>query len=302
MLPGRRTADGALFVTQGPPPAGTPLVGGIAVRADGTIYVSQAFTPPFSPLDLFSSGEQGAWYDPSDFSTMFQDSAGSTPVTAVGQTVGKILDKSGRNNHASQATAASRPVLQIDGNGKYYLGFDGVDDSLATSSFSMAVPKASVFAGVTNNQSTGFALIYTFGSNPFGVDNGVFGLYANVVGVGDYGPAIRGTTQYLANTSAAAIPRTSVLSVAYDATSATTTDAFSIDINGVSASLTYYGGGAPLGTVFGTWPLYIGMRGTDDSFFNGRIYSLIVRGAPSTTQEIDDTETWVAAKTGVVLP
>lgn len=35
MLPGRRTADGALFVTQGPPPAGTPLVGGIAVRADG---------------------------------------------------------------------------------------------------------------------------------------------------------------------------------------------------------------------------------------------------------------------------
>lgn len=91
MLPGRRTADGALFVTQGPPPAGTPLVGGIAVRADGTIYVSQAFTPPFSPLDLFASGEQGAWYDPSDLSTM---SAGTTPVTADGQPVGLILDKS----------------------------------------------------------------------------------------------------------------------------------------------------------------------------------------------------------------
>ena len=38
MLPGRRTDTGALFVTQGPPPAGTPLVGGIAVSAAGVIY------------------------------------------------------------------------------------------------------------------------------------------------------------------------------------------------------------------------------------------------------------------------
>jgi hypothetical protein len=66
----------------------------------------------FNVLSLFSSGEQGAWYDPSDFSTMFQDSAGSTPVTAVEQPVGLIRDKSGRNNHASQATSTSRPVLR----------------------------------------------------------------------------------------------------------------------------------------------------------------------------------------------
>ena len=43
---------------------------------------------------LFAAGEQGAWYDPSDFSTMFQDAAGTTPVTAVEQPVGLILDKS----------------------------------------------------------------------------------------------------------------------------------------------------------------------------------------------------------------
>lgn len=60
---------------------------------------------------LFAAGEQGAWYDPSDFSTLFQDSAGTTPVTAVQQPVGLMRDKSGRNNHATQATAASRPVL-----------------------------------------------------------------------------------------------------------------------------------------------------------------------------------------------
>ncbi len=48
----------------------------------------------WSPLSLFALGEQGAWYDPSDLSTMFQDSAGTLPVTADGQPVGLILDKS----------------------------------------------------------------------------------------------------------------------------------------------------------------------------------------------------------------
>ncbi len=60
---------------------------------------------------MFGSGEQGAWYDPSDLSTLYQDSAGTIPVTAVGQPVGKILDKSGRGNHATQSTTASRPTL-----------------------------------------------------------------------------------------------------------------------------------------------------------------------------------------------
>jgi hypothetical protein len=48
----------------------------------------------FSPGSLFAAGEQGAWYDPSDFSTLSQDSAGTTPVTAVEQPVGLMLDKS----------------------------------------------------------------------------------------------------------------------------------------------------------------------------------------------------------------
>ena len=51
----------------------------------------------FSPLSLFSGGAPGAWYDPSDYGatgTLFQDSAGTTPVTAVEQPVGLMLDKS----------------------------------------------------------------------------------------------------------------------------------------------------------------------------------------------------------------
>jgi hypothetical protein len=67
-----------------------------------------------SPASLFAASEPGAWYDPSDLTTLFQDSAGTTPVTTAGQTVGKILDKSGRGNHATQATLAQRPTYGIN--------------------------------------------------------------------------------------------------------------------------------------------------------------------------------------------
>jgi len=50
----------------------------------------------FNPRKLLGTGKlDGAWHDPSDLSTMFQDSAGTTPVTGVEQPVGLHLDKSG---------------------------------------------------------------------------------------------------------------------------------------------------------------------------------------------------------------
>ena len=64
----------------------------------------------FNPASLFTGGKEGVWYDPSDLSTLFQDSTGTTPVTEPGQPVGLMLDKSGNGNHASQATSAARPI------------------------------------------------------------------------------------------------------------------------------------------------------------------------------------------------
>jgi hypothetical protein len=65
----------------------------------------------FSPASLFAAGEQGGWYDPSDFTTLFQNSNGTTAVTAPGDPVGYIADKSGRGNHRTQSTSGSRPLL-----------------------------------------------------------------------------------------------------------------------------------------------------------------------------------------------
>lgn len=65
----------------------------------------------FNPLTYFLySGIDGAWFDPEDMSTMFQDAAGTTPVTALEQPVGRWLDKSGNGNHATQSITASRPT------------------------------------------------------------------------------------------------------------------------------------------------------------------------------------------------
>lgn len=47
----------------------------------------------FSPQTLFALSEPGIWYDPSDLTTMFTDTAGTTPAT-VGSAVALLLDKS----------------------------------------------------------------------------------------------------------------------------------------------------------------------------------------------------------------
>lgn len=64
----------------------------------------------FDPRGLFLNGEQGMWYDLNDSSTVFQDSAGTTPAT-WGDPVGRVLDKSGNGNHRIQAASGARPIL-----------------------------------------------------------------------------------------------------------------------------------------------------------------------------------------------
>ena len=85
-----------------------------------------------SIASLFSSSEKGFAYDFSDISTMFQDTAGTIPVTAVDQLVARVNDLSSNGNHLIQSTSGSRPILKQDAKG-YYLSFDGTNDFMQTS-------------------------------------------------------------------------------------------------------------------------------------------------------------------------
>ena len=71
-------------------------------------------------------------YDRQDLSSLYQDSAGSIPVTQVGDPVGRITDLSGNGRHLIQATESKRPLLGQDAWGKYYVQGDGIDDSYGT--------------------------------------------------------------------------------------------------------------------------------------------------------------------------
>ena len=295
MIPGRRTAEGQLVITAGPPLSTDPRMAGFALKPTGEIYASGGQSA-FTPADLFLNGELGAWYDPSDLTTMFQDRAGTTPVTADGQPVGKILDKSGRGNHASQATAAARPLYKTDGT-YHWLQFDGVDDSLSTEVIDFtATDKMSVFGGFRKDGTSTWLELVEFGNSDNNV--GAFGVNAPA-------GAINGVTLYShgataisnsAVSSGLAPPIKLVLSSLQNLAGATVDQCVSTRFN---ASIVGVGNGFPSGGgTFGVFPLFVGSRGGVTARFLGNIYSIIIRGALSTTEEITETETWVNGKTG----
>jgi hypothetical protein len=255
---------------------------------DGALYL----TGFFNPVHLFSSGENGAWYDPSDFSTMFQDSAGTTPVTAVTQPVGRILDKSGKGNHATQPTSTDRPTLQQDASGKYFLLFDGSNDNLYTGSIDLSgTNKLSVFAGIRKLSDAGIAVLAEFGT---GALNGSFFLAApRSGGAGNYGFNSQGTSVGdVVSASSWSAPVTTVLTGLSDISGDTTylrADGVLIGSNTTSDQGTGN---------YGNYSLFIASRFASSLRFNGRLYSMIIRGAASSAAEINATETWVNSKTG----
>lgn len=247
---------------------------------------------------LFAAGEQGVWFDPSDLSTMFQDRAGTTPVTADGQTVGKILDKSGRGNHAVAPSDAARPLYKTDGT-YHWLQFDGVDDSLGTSTVDLtSKEKLNIFIGVrvsgtTNQMPACFGnagngradILYLAGASPV----------ARATLVGGSG----GVSQ-ISTPTAGASPIKLVNTALFDISGATATDEIKIRQNGSTGTQTVISAG-PAGTGnFGNYSFVLGDTNTVAPLFpfNGNIYSMIFRAVTSTTDEITNTETWVNQRTG----
>jgi hypothetical protein len=377
----------------------------------------------WNPRSLFRAGEQGAWYDPSDLSSMYQESTGVTPAV-VGQPVGLLLDKryglvrgaelvtngtfdadvSGwtvgtgltatwsagvaqlaRNgainsaaafarsftttvgrlytltftstnasvaysvhtgpviapitaglgtftvsfiavatshtvnfwpssdlttcyldnisvreipgNHAIQATAASRPTLLQDASGLYYLSFDGVDDSLATSAIDFtATDKMTVWAGAYKASDAVIGMLAELSAGAE-ANAGAWRITAPNSTLNGFmfnsGGSPASADGEAANTTSAA-PLAAVLA----AQGSISSPLASLRVNGGAAITS----AASQGTGnYGNYPLYIGRRGAATLPFNGRIYSLIVRGAASSASQIAAAERYVAARTGVSL-
>ena len=399
----------------------TPLstvIGG-AFWTPGATVVGGTSKKTFDQLiqSLFANNEQGFFYDPNDLSTMFQDAAGTIPVTAAGQPVGLILDKSkevlstekvvnpdfdsdtawtkaatvtisngsailngatgnpvlsqnvgltagkwyevtinvtevtsgvstfiiygaGGNdtifsissagiykamtmarsdatgligfsalltsvklssvsvkelagNHAYQTTSASRPTLQQDSNGLYYLSFDGTDDGMATPSIDFTgTDKMTVWAGVRKNSDAAVGILAELSTNSDST-NGTFALAASVSG-NNYYTQSRGTVRSVQYATGYVAPNSAVLV----AEAKISTDTLRLHVNNAAplSSATDQGTGN-----YGNYPLYIGRRGGVAYPFNGHLYSLIGIGRLSTASEIAAIEKELAKRTGVSL-
>lgn len=252
---------------------------------------------PFNPRKLFRNSEQGVWYDPSDLSTLFQDSAGTTPVTAVEQPVGLMLDKSGRGNHAFQATAIDRPILRQDANGKFYLAANGTNTWMQTNSIDFTgTDKVTVFAGVRKLSDAASGMVAEL-SDGGAARTGVFSLIA---------PAIGGTVSYRFTSKGdgtQANAGTGVFAPAPDSAVLTCVG----NISGDVARLSRNGVVIETGTVdqgFGNYTshqLYLFRRAGTSVPFNGNFYGLLIRGALTSDPDILKMERWLALKTGVQL-
>lgn len=81
------------------------------------------FPDPYNIKSIFADANKGVWYDPRDRSTLYQDVAGTLQVTAAGQTVARMNDKSGNHYDLFQGNSAASPVYRVDANGNGYLQF-----------------------------------------------------------------------------------------------------------------------------------------------------------------------------------
>lgn len=83
-----------------------------ALRADAGV-------PAWTPADLFALAQPGIFLDGSDNSVMWQDAAGTTPVTALGQSVGLVLDKRLWGGKTLAQMLAEQPELVTNGGGPF---------------------------------------------------------------------------------------------------------------------------------------------------------------------------------------
>lgn len=229
--------------------------------------------PSFSPADLFANDEEGVWFDPSDLSTMFQDSTGTIPVTADGQPVNLILDKSGNNHHALAPNATARPLYKTDGT-YHWLQFDGVDDYIGCTWPSITA-LSTLFAGVNRTSSNSWVMFmpFTSSSKPF--------LGVCQAGAETPTDSGSGTPSYTVNNTLVSPSQRDVLHSAIGVNSKKVVTIENIDFDDPVSPWSGFGFG-----------LYGGFYPT----FN--MYSTIAVGKQCTPTEITDTETWVNGKTG----
>lgn len=183
-----------------------------------------------------------------------------------------------------------------------YLRFDGVDDFLVSTNINLTnTDKMTAFIGVRklSDPVTGASVIAETSADP-NINNGqisIVGLSRFATPATTYSISSKGTimTGVATSSSAYNAPVSNILTGQFDISG----DICNLRIDSLNISTDNSDQGTGN---FGNYPLYIGRRGGTILPFNGRIYSLIVRGAKTSTHDLLNTEKWVSGKTGLPYP
>ncbi len=231
--------------------------------------------------------------------------SGSTAVPSYAGDITKgVLVRYPQVERGSTATTYQRVTTATDYDTvgfPHRLKFDGVDDFLQTASIDFtATDKMTVVCGVTHSRVT-TEMVLEFSDN-VATNTGAFAVY------GEFGPKLNAarsaslTGLKYVESSVKTFPLSAVRAVGFDLSGTTgTQETPTHRINGVQ-DIASSVGGADSGTGnFGNYPLYIGRRAGTSLPFNGELSSLVIRGAASTTEEIEAAEAFAANLHGVTL-
>lgn len=232
-------------------------------------------TLSFNPTSLFS-GNTGGWWDASDSTTTFQDTAGTVPAVANNDPVARINDKSGNGNNLLQATAGKRPILKTSG-GLWWLEFDGVSMSL-TASFTYNDPANRIHA----------IQVIAWTINKYVLDG---------VNVNNCAILMDTVTPQLSCFAGLVAPSTTDCTVGVNHVLSNVANGASSNIAVDNIAPTSGNSGA--GTVKGG--VSLGAAGNDTSFSNIRFYAGIDIGRVLTAGESASCRTFFGAKAGLSL-
>lgn len=229
---------------------------------------------------------------------MFQDTAGTVPVTAAGQLVARINDKSGRGNHGTQATEARRLILRQDSGGRYYLDCDATGRWLNVPTINAGTDKASVFFAARKESSAARGAILET-SPDYGRNGGLAILLPHGNTQQTASAYLRGTTEtaftWVYNDNV-----TAVFSVQYDVAGADRNTEIRPLQNGAIPVLSGTGAANNAGTGnIGNFPYTIGARQGGTLPFVGRIYGICVRFAATSDADIASMNAYYADKAGI---
>lgn len=242
----------------------------------------------WTPARLFADGvTKGAWYDPSDLATMFQNSNG-TGAVAIGDPVGYIADKSGNGYHAIQATAAARPVLRRDVQGRYYLEADGTDDVLAASFTAVSTDRAMMVAALQIDSTALSSADEAFSAGNSGNDNPTLFIRRYV------DPRVFGGWRSQVGVSAGADWTSAAGSDGRHVFTCHASDAnVALRMDGVQKKV---GDGIPSSATFDRIGIMANVRTSVSSWAPGRFYGGVIAFRAVSVFELDNTETYMALR------